>query len=54
MTAATLRRLRREAAVSRAELAADLGVDEYTIACWETGRDPITPRRARELREALR
>ena len=53
MTAATLRRLRREAGVSRTELAEVIGVDPFTVGEWENGRQAITSRRARELREAL-
>ena len=54
MTGATLRKLRKAAGLSVAELAEEIGVDEYTVWRWEAGKDPIIPRRAAELREVLR
>jgi transcriptional regulator with XRE-family HTH domain len=53
VTAASLRRARRDAGLSQAELADALGVATYTVSRWEGGHDPITPRRAREIRDAL-
>ena len=53
MTGAELRRLRREAGMSQPELAEEIGVAVFTLSEWERGRQSISARRAREIRDAL-